>query len=103
MGDRNLNLQASIEQLEDYRRSIDNLDGALIAILAERFRLTEKIGRAKAAAGIEPMDAERERKQLERVRQQASFHNLNVEVAVDIVTRIIKHVKDRHDALKRGF
>ncbi len=88
-------------ELEDCRKSIDNLDSALIAILAERFRLTEKIGKTKAAVGFEPMDPERERRQLEQFRERASSHDLNVDVAVDIMTRIIQHVRDRHEVLQR--
>jgi chorismate mutase len=102
MGDTNLTLQPTIEQMEDYRASIDNLDTALIAILAERFRLTEKIGRTKALAGFEPMDPERERRQLERFRTLSSVHNLDVNVALDLMTRIIQHVKDRHEVLQRS-
>jgi chorismate mutase len=91
---------SDIEPLEDCRKSIDNLDSALIAILAERFRLTEKIGRMKAKGGLEAMDLEREQWQLERFHQLASSHNLDIAVAVDIMTRIIYHVKNRHEALQ---
>jgi hypothetical protein len=52
---------SNVEQLEDCRQSIDNLDSALIAILSERFRLTEKIGRMKAKGGFEASDPQRER------------------------------------------
>jgi len=90
----------NIEQLEDYRQSIDNLDSALIAILAERFRLTEKIGRMKAKEGFEARDPAREQEQLEQFRLQASSHNLDVHVAVDIMTRITQHAKNRHEVLQ---
>lgn len=88
-----------LQQLEDCRRSIDNLDRALIAILAERFRLTEKIGHLKAANGIQAADPEREREQMAHFCELASLHDLNAEITVDIMTRIIDHVKARHDAL----
>jgi chorismate mutase len=91
---------SDIEQLEDGRQSIDNLDSALIAILAERFRLTEKIGRMKAKSGFEATDLGREQWQLERYAQLASSHKLDVAVAVDIMTRIIDHVKKRHEVLQ---
>jgi chorismate mutase len=84
--------------LEDCRKGIDNLDSALIAILAERFRLTDKIGKTKAAVGFKPTDPERERRQLEQFRERASSHNLDVTLAVDIMTRIIQHAKDRHES-----
>jgi chorismate mutase len=91
---------SNIEQLEDCRRSIDNLDSALIAILAERFRLTEKIGRVKVKGGFEPTDLKREQGQLEQFRKHASSHDLDVDVAVDIMTRIIDHAKNRHEVLQ---
>jgi chorismate mutase len=91
---------SNMEQLEDCRTSIDNLDSALIAILAERFRLTEKIGKMKAQAGFEAADPKREEEQLEQFRLQASSHKLDVDVAVDIMTRIIHHAKNRHEVLQ---
>jgi chorismate mutase len=91
---------SNIEQLEDYRQGIDNLDSAIIAILAERFRLTEKIGRMKAKEGWEPSDSEREEEQVEQFRLRASAHHLNVVVAVDIMLRIIQHAKNRHEELQ---
>ena len=36
------------EQLLQYRQSIDNLDAALVHILAERFRCTKAVGHLKA-------------------------------------------------------
>jgi len=101
MSDTDPKLRAQNE-LEEYRKSIDNLDSALIAILAERFRVTEKVGRVKAAVGLPAMDPERELRQIEHFRERASFHDLNVDVAVDIFTRIFEHVKARHEVLQRG-
>jgi chorismate mutase len=89
----------NIEQLEDSRKSIDNLDSAIIAILAERFRQTEKIGMTKAKGGFKPEDPEREQQQLEQFRKRAKSHDLNADVVVDIMTRIIHHVKNRHEVL----
>jgi chorismate mutase len=93
---------SDIERLEDCRRSIDNLDSAIIALLAERFRLTEKIGRMKAKAGSEASDPQREEEQLEQFRLRATSHHLDVEVAVDIMLRIIQHAKNRHEVLGGG-
>ena len=36
------------ELLKGHRRTIDNLDAALVHILAERFRCTQQVGRLKA-------------------------------------------------------
>lgn len=38
----------AMNELKNYRASIDNLDAALIHILAERFRITKAVGELKA-------------------------------------------------------
>jgi chorismate mutase len=93
---------AQTAQMEDYRKSIDNLDSALIAILAERFRMTEKIGLTKSAAGLAPLDPERERQQFENFRALAGSFGLDVQVVADVMGRIIQHAKNRHEVLMRG-
>lgn len=52
------------QQLASYRRTIDNLDSALLYILAERFRCTEHVGHLKAEQALPAVDNERERRQL---------------------------------------
>jgi hypothetical protein len=42
--------------LVDYRASIDNIDAALIHMLAERFRCTKAVGELKASHGLPPAD-----------------------------------------------
>ena len=48
------------EQLAEYRSSIDNIDAALVHLLAERFKVTRRVGEYKAAVGMPPADLERE-------------------------------------------
>ena len=45
-----------IAELHHHRASIDNLDAALIHILAERFRHTKAVGALKAAHQMPPSD-----------------------------------------------
>jgi hypothetical protein len=42
----------SDETLSSYRQSIDNIDAALVFLLAERFKVTQAVGRYKATAGL---------------------------------------------------
>ena len=49
------------EVLASYRKSIDNIDAALIHMLAERFRITQAVGDYKARATLPPADPEREK------------------------------------------
>jgi chorismate mutase len=52
--------------LAAYRKSIDNIDAALIHMLAERFRITQAVGEYKAEAGLPASDPSREARQIER-------------------------------------
>ena len=40
--------------LTRYRKSIDNIDSALVCLLAERFKITQAVGEHKAHAGLPP-------------------------------------------------
>ena len=46
----------SDDVLTSYRKSIDNIDGALVCLLAERFKITQAVGRHKAQAGLPAAD-----------------------------------------------
>ena len=59
------------EQLRSFRASIDNIDAALVHLLAERFKITQAVGRYKAAAGLPPADPAREDQQVARLRALA--------------------------------
>jgi chorismate mutase len=58
-------------QLAAYRASIDNIDAALVHLLAERFKITQAVGRYKAEAGMPPADPAREEQQIARLRALA--------------------------------
>ena len=44
------------KQLAEFRQSIDNIDAALVHILAERFRCTKAVGMLKATHDLPPAD-----------------------------------------------
>ena len=46
--------------LARFRKSIDNIDAALIHMLAERFRITQSVGEYKAKVTLPPADPARE-------------------------------------------
>ena len=58
-------------ELQRLRDSIDNIDAALIHLLAERFKFTQQVGALKAAAGMPPADPAREAEQIARLRALA--------------------------------
>ena len=59
------------EILSRYRESIDNIDAALIFMLAERFKVTQAVGEHKARTGLPPADPNREKVQIDRLRALA--------------------------------
>ena len=59
------------DELVVLRGAIDNMDAALIHLLAERFRITREVGRLKAECGLPPADPAREAEQIARLRQLA--------------------------------
>jgi len=67
----------SDQQLDAYRASIDNIDAALVHLLAERFKITQAVGRYKAAAGLPPADPAREDQQIARLRALAVESDLD--------------------------
>ena len=86
-----------LEQLEQYRGSIDNLDAALIHIMAERFQVTKQVGELKAHHDLPPSDPERESRQVKRLRELAVKANLDPDFAEKLLTFIISEVIRHHE------
>ena len=87
------------EELQQLRDSIDNLDAVLIHIMAERFKLTEKVGHLKASQQLPPADPEREQRQLERLRSLAEASGLDPEFAEELLGFTVAHVIRRHQRI----
>jgi chorismate mutase len=89
-------------QLLDYRASIDNIDAALIHMLAERFRCTKAVGVLKATHGLPPADPSREQQQIARLRQLANDAQLDPDFAEKFLNFIIREVIRHHEAIASG-
>ena len=66
------------EVLDGYRTSIDNIDAALINLLAERFKVTRMVGAHKASVGMAPADPDREAEQVQRMRDLGEAAGLDL-------------------------
>jgi chorismate mutase len=85
------------KRLAELRRSIDNIDSALVHILAERFRFTQKVGLLKAEAGLPASDKLREASQIERLRDLAHEADLDPEFAEKFLEFIVAEVIRHHE------
>ncbi|CAM3170889.1 chorismate mutase [Sphingomonas antarctica] len=92
----------SDEMLRGYRESIDNIDAALVFMLAERFKVTQAVGRYKATAGLPPADPGREEKQVARLRKLAADANLDPEFSEKFLRFIIDEVIRHHEQARGG-
>jgi chorismate mutase len=88
------------EGLAGLRASIDNIDAALVHLLAERFRLTKQVGIYKAAHDLPPADPEREKVQLARLHNIAKEADLDPAFAEKFYAFIVKEVIRHHEALR---
>lgn len=90
------------DTLARYRESIDNIDAALVFMLAERFKITQAVGRHKATHGLPPADPGREDRQIERLRRLASDANLDPEFSEKFLRFIIDEVIRHHERMRDG-
>ena len=86
-------------ELDRLRGSIDNLDTAIVALLAERFKVTQQIGVLKYERGLAAADPEREVQQIARLRELAVASHLDPEFAEKLLTFIVAEVVRHHQAI----
>ncbi len=83
--------------LDNFRASIDNIDAALIHILAERFRITQAVGAYKAQHRLPASDPAREERQIARLRQLAVEAQLDPEFSEKFLRFVIQEVIRHHE------
>lgn len=82
--------------LHELRRSLDNIDQAMILLLAERCKITRRVGLYKKEQHLPAVDEEREQRQLARIREIASVAGVDVVLAEKFLRLIIDHAVAEH-------
>jgi len=88
------------DQLASYRASIDNIDAALVHLLAERFKITKAVGYHKAVIGLPASDPVREDQQIARLQALAAESGLDPAFTESFLRFIVSEVIRHHQALK---
>lgn len=86
--------------LAGFRSSIDNIDAALIHMLAERFRITKAVGEYKAKTELPASDPGREERQIKRLRALAEDAHLDPDFGEKFLRFIIDEVIRHHESAK---
>lgn len=87
--------------LAAFRKSIDNIDAAIIHMLAERFRITQSVGEYKAKATLPPADPNREARQIARLRKLSEDAELDPEFSEKFLRFIIEEVIRHHERARQ--
>ena len=88
---------AEDETLAGYRSSIDNIDAALMLMLAERFRITKQVGVHKASVGLPAADPEREQEQISRLGEVAASAGLEPSFSEKFLRLVFAEVRREHE------
>ncbi|MFR9726466.1 chorismate mutase [Streptomyces sp. MS19] len=86
-------------ELTSLRDSIDNIDAAVVHMLAERFKCTQRVGRLKAEHDLPAADPAREARQIARLRGLAEDAKLDPAFAEKLLNFIIAEVIRHHETI----
>ncbi|MDI3389789.1 chorismate mutase, partial [Streptomyces sp. B-S-A8] len=89
-------------ELARLRESIDNIDAAVVHMLAERFKCTQQVGHLKAQHQLPPADPNREAEQIARLRALAESAKLDPAFAEKLLNFIIAEVIRHHETIARS-
>ena len=86
-------------QVAELRTDVDTIDAAIVTMLAERFRVTRRIGLLKARAGFASADLHREAAQVATLRGKAEDCGLDPDLAEAYLHLVADAAKRVHERL----
>ncbi|WP_256669204.1 chorismate mutase [Pseudomonas sp. C2B4] len=86
-------------ELQPYRQQLDEINQALMNLLAQRMEVCRVIARVKSANGIPMMQPHRVTSTLEMAKSMAPKHKLRPEYVGDLFALIIKETCDEEQRL----
>lgn len=90
------------DELDKLRAQLDVIDREVIALLAQRFEVTEAVGHYKKQHNLPPVDPAREAKQFERIAELAKEAGLDPLFAQSMLRLTIDEVVKRHKEIQAG-
>jgi chorismate mutase len=96
VGAADADVRAELTRLRD---SIDNIDAAVVHMLAERFKCTQRVGHLKAAHQLPAADPNREAQQINRLRGLAESAKLDPAFAEKLLNFVIAEVIRHHERI----
>ncbi|MCX6712971.1 MAG: chorismate mutase [Candidatus Vogelbacteria bacterium] len=88
------------KEIAGLRVGIDKTDKKIIALLAERFKWTKKVGEYKAKNNLPAKDPTREREVFENRKRWAKQSGVDEILVAEIFKTIIALVRQNHHAIK---
>lgn len=88
---------AFLENLDELRGKIDNIDNEILELISKRFALVKEIGNLKKAEGLEIYDPEREEKIAKRWKSEGRRYGLDSQMLMPILKSILGFSKYREE------
>ena len=82
------------------RQQIDRIDHSLVLLLANRFAITQRVGRLKIEHSLDSFDPQREECKLRDIRRLCEQNEVNPELVAEILARVMREVVKNHDLLR---
>ena len=97
-----MSAESTPPELLQVRDQIDAIDEQLVALLAQRFDLTHRVGLLKADKELSSLDSSREAEKLARLTELCESRGLNADLVRELFSRIMQEVVQNHDKLRQA-